>query len=209
MFVLTPHGLQSSKEPRNKEEPPQGARTSGRILGATVRQCVREATHHHFTWKLPASGMSCAVTPRCQEDLPLYRLTESETREAQNPCPPGALSPERDMGQGRDIVSQKGTCFQSRDASITLESGVVFTGVESTEPITIQTPQVRPTFSEGNQQRPICLCIASEGGDGVTLQGKKCMLGLKSLESKPPFKASPRPSCVSLCWLQAGSQSCG
>lgn len=165
MFVLTPHGLQSSKQPRNKEDPAGGARTPGRTLGATVRQCVREATHHLFTWKLPACGMSCAVTPRrCQEDLPLYRLTESETRGAQNPRPPGVLSPARDMGQGRDTGSQKGACFQSRDTSITLESGAVFTGVESAEPITIQTPKVRPIFSEGTQQRPVCLCLASKGG---------------------------------------------
>ena len=107
----------------------------------------------------------------------------------------------RDMRQGRDTGSQKGACFQSRDASITPESGAVFTGVESAEPSTIQTPKVRPTFSEGTQQRPVCLCIASEGGDRFTLQGKKRMLGLKSPDSKPPFKASPRLSRVSLCWL--------
>lgn len=105
------------------------------------------------------------MTPRMrQEDLPLYTLTESKTRGAQNPRPPGALSPARDMGQGRDTGSQKGACFQSRDASITLESGAVFTGVKSAEPITIQNLQVRPTFSEGTQQRPVCLCLASKGG---------------------------------------------
>lgn len=59
--------------------------------------------------------------------------------------------------RGETVAPRKVPAFQSREASITMDSGAMFTEVEPVEPITIQTPESDPHSQKEQSKGPVCL----------------------------------------------------